>query len=667
MDHIASSSESTFNTSPTVISGPSPKEPAFISSKWGIGWKTPAVMLASYVLAIGIAVGHLLFFQHIDGKEADGAHQIVSQSYVSTASNILANGYGYALRSALAIAFAQYLWRLFRVSALKVSTIEDLFLVRANPLLLLKGAVLRATPFLCSSVLLMWALQVAIGFPPGAITVVTRQKISYNITNIPSYNASFMGNGSGTDAETYALITLAPDTDSDAGFITGAFNEGKNGNLINRLARQVLISGEPLPMTSPCGLNCSYMTVFEAPWFNCSNLSTTYAISSNLVPAASQIFISQWYSPSSSSMPLTHPGYNGTHTQALLNTSTLAIMSVNYTTDPILGPQLNSAVIRQDNLTCTPGRARYTINNTYENNVHSRKVVSAVPIDILTNLALRTHDNVVIVPGFNADHGSGYGTRPANWSAAALAYYRDNNMMAIFSSMASWLDGHFDANLQGYGLPHVGNISTDPHWQDVVSTQYSGVSISAGANGTIADSTRLNAVFGTFSASGVLTPQFSVSQEVLNDYMLNMTTSIMVAYGMWPTTANATISTPINVYSFSRPLMLLIPYFLSLALAVPFILMGVLALVMNGVSAIDGGFMQTITTSTGSAVLDRAAAGGCLGGEESVPKELKDLKVRFGEFIGRQEPGRIRRAGFGVETEVTALEKGALYGIARWI
>lgn len=213
-------------------------------------------------------------------------------------------------------------------------------------------------------------------------------------------------------------------------------------------------------MPSPCGLNCSYMTVFEAPWFNCSNVSTTYAISSDRVPDSSQIFISQWNSPTSSLMPLTHPGYNGTYTQALLNTSTLSIMSVNYTADPVLGPQLNSAVIRQDNLTCSPGRARYTINNTYENNVHLRKVVSAVPIEILTNLALRTHDNVVTVPGFNADSGSGYGTRPANWSAAALAYYRDNNMMAIFSSMASWLDGHFDAALQGYGMPHVGNIST---------------------------------------------------------------------------------------------------------------------------------------------------------------------------------------------------------------
>lgn len=88
---------------------------------------------------------------------------------------------------------------------------------------------------------------------------------------------------------------------------------------------------------------------------------------------------------------------------------------------------------------------------------------------------------------------------------------------------------------------------------------------------------------------------------------------------------------------------------------------------MNGVSAMDGGFMQIIMTSTGSAVLDRAAAGGCLGGEENVPQELKNLKIRFGEIIDREEPGRIKRAGFGVEAEITPLNRGDSYGIARWI
>jgi hypothetical protein len=146
-----------------------------------------------------------------------------------------------------------------------------------------------------------------------------------------------------------------------------------------------------------------------------------------------------------------------------------------------------------------------------------------------------------------------------------------------------------------------------------------------------------------------------------------MTVSMMLSFGTWNTTANATIHNIINVYSFSRPLNLILPYFVSLLLAVPFILLGGFALHINGVSATDGGFMQIIATSTGSAILDRAAAGGCLGGDESIPQELKDLEIRFGEIIDREEPGRIKRAAFGIESEITALKKGDNYGISRWI
>jgi hypothetical protein len=127
-----------------------------------------------------------------------------------------------------------------------------------------------------------------------------------------------------------------------------------------------------------------------------------------------------------------------------------------------------------------------------------------------------------------------------------------------------------------------------------------------------------------------------------------------MAYRTWNTTANASVSTPINVYSFLRSLNLTIPYFLNLVVAIPFILLGAIALLKNGVSAMDDSFMQIIANSTGSAVLDKPAAGGCLGGNESVPQELKDIEIHFGKFVCREEPGRIKRAGFGVETEMSA-------------
>jgi hypothetical protein len=138
----------------------------------------------------------------------------------------------------------------------------------------------------------------------------------------------------------------------------------------------------------------------------------------------------------------------------------------------------------------------------------------------------------------------------------------------------------------------------------------------------------------------------------------------MTAYGRWNENVNVTVSTATNVCSFSQPLNLIIPYFLNLFVAVPFLVLGCWALTKNGVSVAEGGFTQLITTSTGSAILDTTAAGGCLGGNKSAPQELKDLKIRFGEFTGRKDPGKIKRAGFGVDGEAVPLKKGDNYGIA---
>lgn len=89
----------------------------------------------------------------------------------------------------------------------------------------------------------------------------------------------------------------------------------------------------------------------------------------------------------------------------------------------------------------------------------------------------------------------------------------------------------------------------------------------------------------------------------MNDYLFNMTTSMMVTYNLWNTTVNATRLTTINVYNFSQPLSLVLPYFLTLLVALPFVVLGCLSLFNNGVSAMDGSFMQIIATSTGSATL----------------------------------------------------------------
>jgi len=72
-----------------------------------IGWRTPTIMIASYllgmapsadklynthsqILAIVVAFANFGLFQYLNGKFADGPNRIMPQSYVSTSSRLLA-------------------------------------------------------------------------------------------------------------------------------------------------------------------------------------------------------------------------------------------------------------------------------------------------------------------------------------------------------------------------------------------------------------------------------------------------------------------------------------------------------------------------------------------------------------------------------------------------
>lgn len=231
-------------------------------------------------------------------------------------------------------------------------------------------------------------------------------------------------------------------------------------------------------MPSPCGANCSYTMEFEGPWMECSNSTTVTYWNDTYVPFP--IYAGEWLSPLSAQ--LLHTLYNGTYTLARFNSSTLTPLAANH--EQLMNMQNASALIRQDNINCSPGRARFQVNNTYVNNVQSRNI-SVTPIDKLINLALLTYQGEVIVPGICAKTGYGFGTGPANWTDFSRSYYRDNNIMAIFSAMMSWMSGKFLGTLSDDSTPGNPNTSpgpwfTDLHWTNPVTVTASGLAVDNG-------------------------------------------------------------------------------------------------------------------------------------------------------------------------------------------
>ena len=183
-------------------------------------------------------------------------------------------------------------------------------------------------------------------------------------------------------------------------------------------------------------------------------------------------------------------------------------------------------------------------------------------------------------------------------------------------------------------------------------------------NGSMVADTRLNIQRDNYTRSPREGPHFVLSSEILNDALFNTTMSAAIQLGFWNTTVPVHATTMQQQYSFFSLRTILIPYLACLLLSMPFLYIGLASLRSNGVSAIEGGFLQLLMTTTGSRELERVVAVRCLGGSENVPERLNDMKIRFGELVGDGlQEGAVKRAGFGTEDEVVALRRGVDYGV----
>jgi hypothetical protein len=120
--------------------------------------------------------------------------------------------------------------------------------------------------------------------------------------------------------------------------------------------------------------------------------------------------------------------------------------------------------------------------------------------------------------------------------------------------------------------------------------------------------TRLNVQRDNHTRSAADGPEFVLSEQVLNDALFNMTMSAAIQLGFWDSEVPVHATSMQQQYSFSNLKTSLIPYIFCPLLSVPFPYIGLASLRKNGVSAIEGGFLQILMTTTGSRELERAAA-----------------------------------------------------------
>ncbi|CZR65875.1 uncharacterized protein PAC_15775 [Phialocephala subalpina] len=662
------------------------------SSKWVLGWKTPTGMIACYLLALLFSITHLSMFVFLDNRPVASYRQ----SYVTTASIILASAYHLSLKAALGIAFTQKLWNLLRKSFQKLQTIEQLFTMRSNFASALHWTVLRSAPLLSLLTIVLWGLQIATTFPPGALTVVSRPLETNSLmTNVMALNTSFVGNGSLQGAmsnspgmlelvTTYGLgssfmnmfglrfvpfsVKKSPADRSNSYFTYGPTRRGAT----LRSAAHTMISRSITTTLSPCGLNCTYGLEFLGPYLQCGSPSIKNATFASPSLYTSPIYIGVWSNPQEGTVVVPYTEQLK-WLDILPRRTSVSMASFNTTIFEPWGLQLNQSDIsnveqapvyaKLTRMECKAYQANYHVNVTYQNGAQSFNITtdSTQPlVDLIQPIwPLNCTETCTCC---NAQ-GKPCSCLPTiDWTDPHTQQWLSSaNSMAIIESMTLALAGQYNVGLgfswnltSNYTLPNGTTIGYNPVSTLDANQPGLGSGLRGPINGTIIASTAINQNINLFNnTSG---PELVLTQDLLNRMLQNITLSLMNNFGIWTTDVNATQHTFRNVYSFSNKLNLLLPYFGSLLIALPLLAIGMLSFVENGVSATDGGFLQILTTTSASKTLHRVAEGGSLGGEENVPKELKELKIMFGELNSSRGA---RRAGFGTEDEVVPIETGA--------
>lgn len=137
--------------------------------------------------------------------------------------------------------------------------------------------------------------------------------------------------------------------------------------------------------------------------------------------------------------------------------------------------------------------------------------------------------------------------------------------------------------------------------------------------------------------------------EMAKELLINSTISTLSRNRVFNVVEGTTTRT-FNIYRFRDKVAFFVPYGLSLGLGLPMIALGLIAFYgpNNRVSAITGGFIQILMTTTGRTSLEEiiAKGSGTLGGQENVSKELKETKIRFGDLIAFGDKGKSSSAAY---------------------
>jgi hypothetical protein len=371
------------------------------------------------------------------------------------------------------------------------------------------------------------------------------------------------------------------------------------------IAKRTLMNGAYLARASPCGMNCSYDLIVTAPALRCEDIS----------PSPIDMRIRRnWF-------------FNY---QARTNKTTERF-DISYQTRHLSNEEWwssnSTGVIR--NITCATQDTTYMAHISYVDAMQNvaLEVIKEKPLNEPVKLRGSPFSDVVAStpPETSTEDGP-----------ELYQLYHDAQIAAIRDTLTQPLTGY------------VAGVSRSSDSPDVIQSY-----------NTSARLILLETPLAVLARDSELYSHddihFLLSPSIVERLMQNITISLLNTANS-NTTAMVTTTVYKSAYVFERHARLIATYFGILGVCLAFVSLGLMALWQNGTAAFTGGFLQIMCTTTYSeSVMNQIAREASTRGSVGLPKDLLDLKVRYGS-VPKSE-GAQRYTAFGTVEETEELLK----------
>ncbi|KAG9747558.1 hypothetical protein KCU73_g7317, partial [Aureobasidium melanogenum] len=182
-----------------------------------IHWRTLCIVFGSLLVSVSFAIAHHLFYQGLAGIPVSAAHDLTigpwagmpSQKFNVAVGNTFASLFRMSLSLAVTTAYVQMVWNVLKDESTRLSVVDALNGILANPLNFLNLGAWKKSVTLLLLAILIWLLPIAPIITPATLTVEPTSEISYEMVNVSAVDfnslnfASIVANSEGRCAYFY--------------------------------------------------------------------------------------------------------------------------------------------------------------------------------------------------------------------------------------------------------------------------------------------------------------------------------------------------------------------------------------------------------------------------------------------------------------------------------